>query len=133
MQEQYSSTGRITAVYSRQLTTPVPHHSVSTGQMPFLPPNQQRQTTEDAALKALLRTYPDRIQILLFLVRCASEISDRLYITRDSFTTDTSSSACVLNCQVLTSLETFLQWIVYIVNSYCEVNAQQCCSSVLER
>ena len=31
---------------SRQMTTPVPHHSVFTGRMPFLPPNQQRQSTE---------------------------------------------------------------------------------------
>ena len=31
---------------SRQITTPVPHHSVFTGRIPFLPPNQQRQSTE---------------------------------------------------------------------------------------
>jgi len=31
----------------RQITMPVPHHLVFTGQMPFLPPNQQRQITED--------------------------------------------------------------------------------------
>jgi len=31
---------------SRQITTPVPHHSVFTGWMPFLPPNQHRQSTE---------------------------------------------------------------------------------------
>jgi len=31
---------------SLQTNTPVPHHSVLTGQMPFLPPNQQRQSTE---------------------------------------------------------------------------------------
>ena len=31
---------------SRQITTSAPHHSVFTGQMPFLPPNQQRQSTE---------------------------------------------------------------------------------------
>ena len=31
---------------SRQITTPVPHHSVFTGRMPFLLPNQQRQSTE---------------------------------------------------------------------------------------
>ena len=31
---------------SRQITTPTPHHSVFTGRMPFLPPNQQRQSTE---------------------------------------------------------------------------------------
>jgi len=30
----------------RQITTPVPHHSVFTGRMPFLPPNQQCQSTE---------------------------------------------------------------------------------------
>jgi len=28
------------------ITTPAPHHSVFTGRMPFLPPNQQRQSTE---------------------------------------------------------------------------------------
>jgi len=32
---------------SRQITTPVPHHSkFFTGRMPFLPPNQQCQSTE---------------------------------------------------------------------------------------
>ena len=31
---------------SRQITTPAPHHSVFTGWMPYLPPNQQRQSTE---------------------------------------------------------------------------------------
>jgi len=31
---------------SRQITTPATHHSVFTGRMPFLPPNQQRQNTE---------------------------------------------------------------------------------------
>ena len=31
---------------SRQITMPAPHHSVFTGRMPFLPPNQQRKSTE---------------------------------------------------------------------------------------
>ena len=31
---------------SRQITTPATHHSVFTGRMPFLLPNQQRQSTE---------------------------------------------------------------------------------------
>jgi len=31
---------------SRQITVPVPHHSVFIGRMTFLPPNQQRQSTE---------------------------------------------------------------------------------------
>jgi len=30
----------------RQMTMPVPHHSVFTDWMLFLPPNQQRQSTE---------------------------------------------------------------------------------------
>jgi len=36
---------------SRQITTPVPHHSVFTGRMPFLSPNQQSQSTEDSLIK----------------------------------------------------------------------------------
>jgi len=36
---------------SRQITTPAPHHSVFfTGRMPFLLPNQQRQSTEGMPL-----------------------------------------------------------------------------------
>ena len=31
---------------SRQITTPTPHHSIFTGPMLFLTPNQQRQSTE---------------------------------------------------------------------------------------
>jgi len=31
---------------SRQITMPVPHHCFFTGRMPFLPPKQQRQSTE---------------------------------------------------------------------------------------
>ena len=34
------------APYSRQTTMPALHHSVFIGQMPFLPPNQQCQSTE---------------------------------------------------------------------------------------
>jgi len=33
-----------------QITMPAPHHSVFTGRMPFLPPNQQRQGTEGNAI-----------------------------------------------------------------------------------
>jgi len=37
---------RKSASRSRQITTPAPHHSVFTGRMPFLLPNQQCQITE---------------------------------------------------------------------------------------
>ena len=36
----------MSASRSRQITMPVPHHSFFTGRMTFLPPNQQRQSTE---------------------------------------------------------------------------------------
>ena len=36
---------------SRQTTMPAPHQSVFTGRMPFLPPNQQRQSTEGTVLQ----------------------------------------------------------------------------------
>jgi len=39
---------------SRQITTPTPHHSVFTGRMLFLPPNQQRQSTEGTLLPILI-------------------------------------------------------------------------------
>jgi len=39
---------------SRQITTPVPHHSVFTGRMPFLPPNQQRQSTDGIRSKHII-------------------------------------------------------------------------------
>jgi len=50
-QETASSSGISWAICtsasrSRQITTPAPHHSVFTGWMPFLPPNQQCQSTE---------------------------------------------------------------------------------------
>jgi len=32
---------------------PAPHHSVFTGQMPFLPPNQQRQSTEGISTEGI--------------------------------------------------------------------------------
>jgi len=32
--------------HSRQITTPIPHHSIFTGRMLFLMPNQQCQSTE---------------------------------------------------------------------------------------
>ena len=42
----------MSAPHSRQITTPAPHHSVFTGQMPFLLPNQLRQSTEGTRQKA---------------------------------------------------------------------------------
>ena len=40
---------------SRQTTMPTPHHSFFTGRMPFLPPNQQRQSTEGSTISAISR------------------------------------------------------------------------------
>ena len=53
---------------SRHITTPAPHHSVFfTGRMPFLPPNQQRQSTEGQSKVDILRV------IAKPLMRCASK------------------------------------------------------------
>jgi len=38
---------------SRQTTTPAPHHFVFTSQMPFLPPNQQCQSTEGISTEGI--------------------------------------------------------------------------------
>jgi len=54
-QETVSGSGISWAMYKsaphyRQITTPAPHNSVFTGRVPFLPPNQQRQSTEATAM-----------------------------------------------------------------------------------
>ena len=41
-----TSAGLYASLHPMQTTTPTSHHSVFTGQMPFLTPNQQRQSTE---------------------------------------------------------------------------------------
>jgi len=38
------------APHSRQITTPTPHHSIFTGRVLFLTPNQQCQSTEGNAI-----------------------------------------------------------------------------------
>jgi len=45
---------QIIAPRSRQITMPVPQHSVFTGRMPFLPPNQQHQSTEGKSTEGKL-------------------------------------------------------------------------------
>ena len=52
---------------SKQTTTPAPHHSVSTGRMPFLPPNQQRQSTEGCSFPVGIITMETTIYVLLIL------------------------------------------------------------------
>jgi len=48
---QWHQLGHIkSASRSRQITMPTPHYSVITGRMPFLLPNQQRQSTEGKEL-----------------------------------------------------------------------------------
>jgi len=42
------------APHSRQITTPTPHHSISTDQMLFLTLNQQCQSTEGIKAKAFM-------------------------------------------------------------------------------
>jgi len=55
---------------------PAPHHSVFTGRMPFLPPNQQRQSTEG------IKYIASYIAILSFVLKIYLHIhfSERLEI-----------------------------------------------------
>jgi len=56
---------------SRQTTMPAPHHSVFTGRMPFLPPNQQRENTEgnkqDKLYLSYTHTHPQPVRCIHFL------------------------------------------------------------------
>jgi len=46
---------------SRQITTPAPHHSVFTARIPFLPPNQQCQSTEAITLYTCEHVYKTQL------------------------------------------------------------------------
>ena len=48
---------RKSAPCSRQITTPAPDHWFFTGRMPFLPPNQQHQSTEGQYTYIIPNTY----------------------------------------------------------------------------
>ena len=50
---------------SRQITMPATHRSVFTGWMPFLPPNQQRQSTEGKSAQSLGTKWPSYVAELL--------------------------------------------------------------------
>jgi len=52
----------------RQITMPAPHHSVFTGRMPFLPPNQQHQSTEGKPQKIIRSVTHLENQLLLVYV-----------------------------------------------------------------
>jgi len=43
---QWHQLGHASLHLAPDINTPTPHHSVFTGRMPFLPPNEQRQSTE---------------------------------------------------------------------------------------
>ena len=44
---------------SRQITMPAPHHSVFTGRMPLLPPNQQHQSTTKCKFRPVANQFAD--------------------------------------------------------------------------
>jgi len=48
---QWHQLSHIQVCTSLQTDTPAPHHSVFTGRLPFLSPNQQRQSTEKHTLR----------------------------------------------------------------------------------
>jgi len=72
------------APHSRQITMPAPHSCFFTGRMPFLPPNQQRQSTEGISrsiqlLSILSYTYSAKIvdrPLLLITLRASCTAGD---------------------------------------------------------
>ena len=64
---------------SRQITTPTPHHSIFTGRVLFLTPNQQCQSTEDKLIRE------DTVQSICV---CAGTCC-QWYIRRSCFATTT--------------------------------------------
>jgi len=77
----------------RQITMPAPHHSVFTGRMPFLLPNQQRQSTEGICL-LLVVYYFIRTTMTHWLVQCAVVISI-MHVTLDWYLRSVSLHACL--------------------------------------
>jgi len=74
------------APHSRQVTTPTPHHSMFTGRVPFLTPNQQCQSTEVTGTSCI--TNPQQIEVL---------VSDGVRALRVVNSHDASSVASVVN------------------------------------
>ena len=86
-QETVSGTGISWAICksapcSRQITMPVPHHSFFTGRMPFLPPNQQRQSTEGVYLLIIFNIGNSVTQKILY--QQVSNIAKKYYFAVSS-------------------------------------------------
>ena len=71
------------ALRSRQVTKPAPHCSVFTGRMPFLPPNQQRQSATEITLNVLCARHVPVHSQAPPLVRCTPRCSSRQLYSED--------------------------------------------------
>jgi len=95
-QETVSGSGISWAVYkyaphSRQITVPAPHHSLFTGRMPFLPPKQQRQSTEGKSAKyynTIVWTETNQSTLLLLLLLLLIECTSSRHRVRLASVTD---------------------------------------------
>ena len=65
---------------SRQITTPVPYQSVFTGRMSFLPPNQQRQSTEGISTLTTLSSHFSATNIPTVSILSLTSIQNSLYL-----------------------------------------------------
>ena len=76
---------------SRQLAMPVPHHSVFTGRMLFLPPNQKRQSTEGKVM-AIINSKSTRMCICAQFTSYITKLVLSLYAMMNS--SSKSSKIC---------------------------------------
>ena len=90
---QWHQLGHIckSASRSRQITMPVPHHSFFTGRMPFLPPNQQRHSTEG------ITSNLTKLFLQCFCKVCTNFIySFAIVVWNDLFTDVSKNCHCIL-------------------------------------
>jgi len=102
------------APHSRQTTTPAPHHSVFTGRMPFLLPNQQRQSTED--------TEGNTIEFLVCGCYLLSIFLDSLWVCQQR--TVAVWSVLMLFCHTVNNVLTPKDRVCY--KNWCKISSLLC-------
>ena len=92
----------------RQITTPTSYHSVFTGRMPFLAPNQQCQSTEGTVLHLVIHYLCEMTPILDLMFGCVSRNLKCFYKNK---TCDTLAKAQILSVAHRAGMQKFL-WLL---------------------
>jgi len=71
-----ASAGLYASLHPMQTTTPTSHHSVFTGRMPFLTPNQQRQSTEGTSTEGITIKNSNKEKVVVVALASLNSHSD---------------------------------------------------------